>query len=89
MYTNYPLEWVRRYQAQNYALSDPAVLHNKKNIEAVVWSKDIFHESMDLWSRTQEFNLKIGVAQPSFNNTGGVGLLSLARPCVNIKMAGF
>jgi len=89
MYTNYPLEWVKRYQAQNYALSDPTVLHSKKYTEAVVWSKEIFHESMELWNEAQEFNLKIGVAQPSFNNAGGVGLLTLARSCGNIKVAEF
>ncbi|AZC24776.1 MULTISPECIES: autoinducer binding domain-containing protein [Pseudomonas] len=79
IYSNYPEPWVQRYQAQNYALIDPTVKHSKLSSAPILWGNELFRECPQLWSEARDSNLCHGLAQPSFNAQGRVGLLSLAR----------
>ncbi len=79
LYSNYPVEWVTRYQTMNYAVIDPTVKHSRLASTPILWSDDIFKGSPGLWSEANDSDLRHGLAQPSFNARGRVGLLSLAR----------
>ncbi|MGZ0701432.1 autoinducer binding domain-containing protein [Pseudomonas piscis] len=79
IYSNYPEEWVQRYQAQNYALIDPTVKHSKISTAPIMWGNELFRECPQLWSEARDSGLCHGLAQPSLNAQGRVGLLSLAR----------
>ncbi|WP_124352557.1 autoinducer binding domain-containing protein [Pseudomonas chlororaphis] len=79
MYGNYPEDWVQRYQAANYAVIDPTVKHSKVSSAPILWSNELFRGCADLWSEAKDSHLCHGLAQPSFNAQGRVGVLSLAR----------
>ena len=79
MYSNYPEDWVQHYQAANYAAIDPTVKHSKCSSAPILWSNELFRGCPQLWSQANDSNLCHGLAQPSFNSQGRVGMLSLAR----------
>ncbi|WP_025128927.1 autoinducer binding domain-containing protein [Pseudomonas sp. PH1b] len=79
IHSNYPVDWVQHYQAQNYALIDPTVKHSKVSSAPILWGNELFRECPQLWSEARDSGLCHGLAQPSFNGQGRVGLLSLAR----------
>ncbi|WP_224770900.1 autoinducer binding domain-containing protein [Pseudomonas sp. FEN] len=70
---------VERYKSMNYAVIDPTVKHSRLASTPILWSDDIFKGSPGLWSEANDSQLRHGLAQPSFNARGRVGLLSLAR----------
>ncbi len=79
LYSNYSPEWIARYQEMNYAVVDPTVKHSKVSSLPILWSDELFKGSPDLWGEAHQWNLRHGLSQPSFNERGRVGLLSLAR----------
>ncbi|MBA1429826.1 autoinducer binding domain-containing protein [Pseudomonas fluorescens] len=79
MYGNYPQHWIQRYQSANYAKIDPTVKHSKVSSAPILWSNELFRDCPGLWSEANDSNLCHGLAQPSFNTQGRVGVLSLAR----------
>ena len=79
MYSNYPKDWIARYQAANYAAIDPTVKHSKVSSAPILWSNELFKGCPELWSEANDSSLCHGLAQPSFNTQGRVGVLSIAR----------
>ncbi|TRX76582.1 transcriptional regulator [Pseudomonas mangiferae] len=79
LYSNYSSEWIYRYQTMNYAVVDPTVKHSKVSSVPILWSDELFKGCPDLWTEARDSDLRHGLAQPSFNERGRVGILSLAR----------
>ncbi|MFS1286784.1 MULTISPECIES: autoinducer binding domain-containing protein [Pseudomonas] len=89
IYSNYPEHWVQRYQGENYALIDPTVKHSKLSPATILWTNELFRDSPQFWSEARDSGLCHGLAQPSFNAQGRVGLLSLARRSKAISLEEF
>ncbi|MEF9672260.1 autoinducer binding domain-containing protein [Pseudomonas sp. PCH446] len=78
LYSNYPAQWVERYQSMNYAVVDPTVKHSRLASTPILWSDDIFKGSLACGRRPMIRSCAMG--WPSLVQCPRrVGLLSLAR----------
>ena len=78
MFNNYPSDWQRRYQDENYLAIDPTVQHGMRSLLPVIWSENLFAPARELWDDARSFGLDVGWAQSS-RDINGVGMLTLAR----------
>ncbi|GAA3928416.1 autoinducer binding domain-containing protein [Litoribacillus peritrichatus] len=76
---NYPDQWQKLYQENNYLLIDPTVMHGTQTTRPVVWSESLFSDSRSLWEDANSNGLKYGWAQSTYGKKGVSGLLTLAR----------
>lgn len=76
---NYDAAWRDRYMSANYLAVDPTVQHGIRTLAPVVWSNELFRDTPQMWSEARSFGLKVGWAQSCFDESGHVGMLSLAR----------
>src|SRR6266702_4121957 len=60
---NYPAAWQARYQEAGYLDIDPTVLHGRRTQAPLIWSDDVFAETVDLWTEARVFGLRVGWAQ--------------------------
>lgn len=77
---NYPTTWNQSYEKQNYSKIDPVVAHCNRSMLPIVWSKELFSHTPQLWQDLQEHGLRHGWSQ-SFHQieSGLCTTLSLAR----------
>lgn len=76
---NYPAQWRERYATAGYLLIDPTVEHGRRSQTPIVWSNAVFARAGDMWTEAQDFGLKFGLAQSTFDGNGGVGMVTFAR----------
>lgn len=76
---NYPDPWWQRYCEANYLQDDPVVRHGRATQAPVTWSPSLFADTPELWRDSQDFGIRHGWSQSSFNASGVAGMLSLAR----------
>lgn len=79
MFNNYPGDWQRLYQDENYFAIDPTVQHGMRSLLPVIWSDDLFAPAREFWEDARSFGLHIGWAQASRDVNGAGGMLTLAR----------
>lgn len=79
MVNNYPEMWQRRYQEQNYLLSDPTIRAGMRSSLPFLWSEELFDPARDLWDDARAAGLQVGWAQSCRDPTGVGGMLTLAR----------
>lgn len=79
MFNNYPRDWQRRYQEENYFAVDPTVQHGMRSHFPVIWTDELFAKSRKFWEDARSFGLNIGWAQASRDANGVGGMLTLAR----------
>ena len=77
--SNYDARWRERYRDADYLQVDPTVAHGMRSSAPLVWSREMFRKTPELWSEARAFNLCVGWAQSSFDASGAVGMLTLAR----------
>jgi DNA-binding CsgD family transcriptional regulator len=77
---NYPTTWNQSYEKQSYSKIDPVVAHCNHSMLPIVWSRELFSHTPQLWLDLQEHGLRHGWSQ-SFHQTesGLCTTLSLAR----------
>jgi DNA-binding CsgD family transcriptional regulator len=79
MVNNYAPAWQQRYREQDYLSIDPTVAHGVRSRAPLIWRQDVFKDVPQLWTEAREAGLLAGWAQSSFDATGSVGMLTLAR----------
>ncbi|MCB2254099.1 autoinducer binding domain-containing protein [Pseudomonas chlororaphis] len=79
IYSSYPQPWMERYQQQNYAAIDPAILNGLRSAEMVIWNDALFGKGSLLWGEAREWGLRVGATLPIRTPDGGLSLLSVAR----------
>jgi LuxR family transcriptional regulator len=79
MLNNYPDEWQRQYQVNNYLALDPTVQHAMSSLLPLIWTDDLFDQARDLWEDAHSFGLCFGWAQSVRDFNGSVSMLTLAR----------
>jgi LuxR family quorum-sensing system transcriptional regulator SolR len=79
LFSNYSKEWQNRYRIREYIEVDPTVQHALKSTMPIVWSHQVFERSPELWEEARSHGLNFGWAQASYDPSGAVGLLTLAR----------
>ena len=79
MLNNYPEEWRRQYQANNYLAIDPTVQHATRSLLPIIWTDDLFDRTRELWEDAHSFGLRFGWAQSIRDFNGVVSMLTLAR----------
>ena len=82
---NYPREWQERYAAENYLAIDPTVAHASKKVLPLVWSEAQYGSCPAFWEDASSHGLNVGWAQSSFDPSGSIGMLSLARGADDIS----
>jgi LuxR family transcriptional regulator len=76
---NYSSIWQENYEKNEYIKKDPTVLHGMQTTVPILWSKDKFSGSLDLWEDARDHGLVHGWAQSTFGPSCASGLLTLAR----------
>lgn len=76
---DYPEDWWARYCEANYLHRDPVVKHGRSTQTPVLWGRALFADAPDLWRDAQDFGIRHGWSQSSFNAHGAAGMLSLVR----------
>lgn len=79
MLNNYPDEWQRQYQVNNYLAIDPTVQHAMSSLLPLIWTDDLFDQARELWEDAHSFGLCFGWAQSVRDFNGSVSMLTLAR----------
>jgi LuxR family quorum-sensing system transcriptional regulator SolR len=79
MLNNYPEDWQRQYQANNYLAIDPTVKHATNSLLPLIWTDDLFVQTRDLWEEAHSFGVRFGWAQSIRDFNGVVSMLTLAR----------
>ena len=79
MLNNYPDEWQRQYQVNNYLALDPTVQHAMSSLLPLIWTDDLFDQALELWEDAHSFGLCFGWAQSVRDFNGSVSMLTLAR----------
>lgn len=77
--SNYDARWQERYRDAGYLHIDPTVAHGIRSAAPLIWSRDVFRQTAQMWSEARSFELCVGWAQSSFDASGSVGMLTLAR----------
>ena len=77
--TNYPNDYVERYETGHLSQRNPLVVHCQLSIAPIIWSSEVFRENPDLWKATQTCGLAYGWSQSVHDPNGVVSMLSLAR----------
>lgn len=77
--TNYPNDYVERYEKGHLSQKNPLVTHCQLSIMPIIWSSDVFREAPDQWKATQTCGLTYGWSQSVHDPNGAVSMLSLAR----------
>src|ERR1700753_1655732 len=78
-FSNYPLEWRRRYIERDYIDVDPTVQLGSRTSVTLLWTKELFGTCPQLWQEAQAFGLRYGWCRSCFDSNGVGGLLTLAR----------
>lgn len=78
-FSNYPLEWRRRYVEREYIGVDPTVQLGSRTSMTLLWSDDLFTSCPQLWQEAQSFGLRYGWCRSCFDSSGIGGLLTLVR----------
>lgn len=79
MQSNYPAEWLQRYNDRGYMEIDPTVAHGMRSSAPVVWSDALFKNVPDLWREAQGYGLRHGWAQSRRDPEGTYSMLVLVR----------
>lgn len=77
--TNYPKEFIARYESNHYVQRNPIIIHCQLSIAPLIWGEEVFHDTPELWEGTRAFGLNHGWSQSVHDNKGVVSILSLAR----------
>ncbi len=78
-FSNYPLEWRRRYIERDYIDIDPTVQLGLRTSITLLWTEELFAPCPQLWREGQTFGLRHGWCRSCFDSNGVGGLLTLAR----------
>lgn len=82
---NYCSSWNDHYHEKKYIDVDPTVAHAKGSTGLLVWSDELFRDTKEFWSDAQDHGLRHGIALPSRDPNGAIGMLTLARDHIAIK----
>lgn len=77
--SNYDVRWQERYRAAGYLHTDPTVAHGIRTTAPLIWSRDFFRQTPQMWAEARSFDLCVGWAQSCCDASGSVGMLTLAR----------
>ena len=79
MFNNYPRQWQRRYDTENYLATDPIVAQGRQSQAPIIWEDAVFREAPVFWEEARAAGLKVGWSQSSTNAAGAASMLSLSR----------
>lgn len=78
-FSNYPPEWLQRYEEQGYLAVDPTVQHGMRTSQPAIWSDEFFAATPQLWEEARAHGLRHGWAQSRRDPEGTYSMLVLAR----------
>lgn len=79
IFNNYPKKWWDRYKAENYMSVDPTIRHAVTSTDQLFWSADAFSSAPQMWEDVTAHGLNHGWGQPTREDNGTKGMLTLAR----------
>ncbi|HQT26892.1 MAG TPA: autoinducer binding domain-containing protein [Burkholderiales bacterium] len=79
MTNNYPANWQKRYEKENYIAVDPTVAHAVNSVAPLVWSDRVFSACRPFWEEARSHGLNYGWAKSCFDAKGVGGMLTLSR----------
>ncbi|TAN07852.1 MAG: LuxR family transcriptional regulator [Rhodanobacteraceae bacterium] len=77
--SNYPAEWLRHYEANNYLAIDPTVQQAAARAQPVVWDSGSVGPPSAFWEEARSFGICHGWTLLTRGPRAATGLLSLAR----------
>jgi DNA-binding CsgD family transcriptional regulator len=84
IFSGYPDDWMTHYQASQYVLVDPVVLHcfHSNTMTPLVWRESLAQtpEQRAFWEEAQSHGVASGVSVPLRGVRGEVALFSAANP---------
>lgn len=77
---NYSKAWNQLYEKQRYSKIDPVIAHCNHSMLPIVWSKELFSQTPELWLSLQQHGLRHGWSQSFHHAESGLCTsLSLSR----------
>lgn len=87
--SNYPVDWARRYLLKRYVTVDTSVSLAEERGSTVSWADAQRAGGHEFWTDASAFGLRHGVAHPSWDRHGTLGILTMARDSVAIDAVEF
>lgn len=89
--SDYPKEWIKRYDSNGYLRIDPIVMHALASPMPVIWDEipRTLGLVQDFFDQAAEFGVVHGITAPLFGRRGEAALFSLSRqkPAVESALA--
>ena len=79
IFNNYPKKWWDRYQSKNYVGIDPTIRHAITSTAPILWSAEAFASAPKMWEDVTSHGLTQGWGQPTRDDKGTKGMLTLSR----------
>jgi LuxR family transcriptional regulator len=76
---NYPNEWNKKYETNNYIAIDPIVKYCSRSVLPILWDDSTFSDAPTLWEEAQTYGMRHGWSQSVHDFRGFFSMLSLSR----------
>ncbi|MEO7494127.1 MAG: autoinducer binding domain-containing protein, partial [Massilia sp.] len=76
---DYPEDWWTRYETENYVSVDPTIRHAVTSTDRLLWSSEAFASAPEMWEDVKAHGLHHGWGQPTRDDNGAKGMLTIAR----------
>lgn len=83
---DYPNGWMTHYMNSGFLETDTSISLAAGRNTIVTWADAAARDSTSLWSDAYEFGLRVGLAHPSWDRSGALGLLSLGRESCSLDL---
>ncbi|WP_176515014.1 autoinducer binding domain-containing protein [Pseudomonas faucium] len=86
LYSNYPPEWIERYQRDDFYKQDQAALRSHSSTMPVLWSDDLYREAPQYREEACGHGLRHGWTQSLHDLRHNESQISVARPVGEVSM---
>lgn len=80
LYSNYPVEWIQRYQRDEFYKQDPAANVSHSSTLPVLWTDDLYREAPQFREAACQSGLRHGWTQSLHDHQHNESQISVARP---------
>ncbi|WP_449431189.1 autoinducer binding domain-containing protein [Pseudomonas putida] len=87
LYSNYPPEWIERYQRDDFYKQDPAAQASHDTTQPVLWTDELFNEAPQFREAACKHGLRHGWTQSVHDPQHNESQLSIARPVGKVGIA--
>lgn len=80
LYSNYPAEWIERYQRDDFYRQDAAALLSQNSTMPILWTDELYHDMPEFREQACNHGLRHGWTQSLHDRQHNESQISVSRP---------